>query len=158
MADLFPNFNYFKSRCPPKAEDSAWAHCDVVEGKMVCKLCQKCIGGGGILRCNVTPCDAPKAVLGLVRAEYLAKPKNFEETKAREKAIQDEIARKREIVEMLRESGYENDIQDSTPIPSTNNPFHYVPPVGKRSKPTKKPNLMSYFSSTTNPTATASMS
>ena len=133
---------------PPKSKDSAWVNCDVIDGKMVCKLCRKCIGGGGILRLkhhlagirgNVTACDAPNAVLGPVTAEYLVKLEKFEEIKAREKAIQDEIARKREIVEMLRESGYENDeydIQDSTSIPSTNNPFHYVPPVGKRSNPT----------------------
>jgi len=119
----------------PKAKDSAWVHCDVIDGRMVCKLCQKCIGGGGILRLkhhlagirgNVTPCDAPNVVLGPIRAEYLAKLEKFEETKAREKAIQDEISRKREIVEMMRESGYENeeyDIQDSTSVLSTNNPF-----------------------------------
>ena len=92
---------------PPKAKDSAWVHCDVIDGKMVCKLCRKYIGGGGILRLkhhlaairgNVMPCDAPNAVLGPVRAEYLVKLEKFEETKAREKAIQDEIARKREIV------------------------------------------------------------
>ena len=34
----------------PKTKDSAWAHCDVVDGKMICKFCEKCIGGGGILR------------------------------------------------------------------------------------------------------------
>ena len=136
---------------PPKAKDSAWAHCDVVEGNMVCKLCQNCIGGGGItrlkhhlagIRGNVMPCDAPNVVLVLIRVEYLANLENFEQTKTREKAIQDEISRKREIVKMLRESGYENDeydIQDTASIPSTNNPFHYVPPVGKRSTQQRNP-------------------
>ena len=66
----------------PKAKDSAWVHCDVIDGKMVCKLCQKCIGGGGILRLKhhlagirgqVKPCDAPNEVIGPVRAEYLVK-------------------------------------------------------------------------------------
>jgi len=163
-------FQLFQVKMAPKAKDSAWVHCDVIDGKMVCRFCQKCIGGGGILRLkhhlagirgNVTPCDAPNVVLGPIRAEYLAKLEKFEETKAREKAIQDEISRKREIVEMMRESGYENeeyDIQDSSSIPSTNNPFQYVPPVGKRSNPTKRPNLMSYFSSNANPTTTASAS
>ena len=70
-------FQLFQVKMPPKAKDSAWAHFDVVEGKMVCKLFQKCIGGGGILRLKqhlagirgqVKPCDAPKEVLGSVRA------------------------------------------------------------------------------------------
>ena len=133
---------------PPKAKDNAWVHCDVIDGKMVCKICRKCIGGGGILRLkhhlagirgNVTPCDAPNVVLGPIRAKYLAKLEKFEETKAREKAIQDEIARKRELIDMMRQSGYDDcEIQDSTSIPSTNDPFHYVPPVGQKSKPTKR--------------------
>ena len=70
-------FQLFQVKMPPKAKDSAWVHCDVIDGKMVCRFCQKCIGGGGILRLkhhlagirgNVTPCDAPNAVLGPIRA------------------------------------------------------------------------------------------
>ena len=66
----------------PKTKDSAWAHCDVVDGKMICKFCEKCIGGGGILslkqqfvgiRGQVKPCDAPNEVTSPIRAIYLAK-------------------------------------------------------------------------------------
>src|SRR5690606_22055927 len=81
----------------------------------------------------------------------------FYEDKAREKAIQDEIARKRELMEamnLMKESGYDDyEIQDSTSIPSTNDPFHYVHPsvgVGQPSKGTKRPNIQSYFSSSAN--------
>ena len=118
----------------PKGKDSAWAHCDVIDGKMICKLCHKSIGGGGILRLKqhlarvrgqVKPCDAPKELLGPIRAEYIAKLEKFYEDKAREKAIQDEIARKRELVEamnLMKESGYDDyEIQDST---SMIYPFH----------------------------------
>ena len=118
----------------PKAKDIAWAHCDVVDGNIICKFCEKSIRGGGILglkqhlagiRGQVKPCDAPNEVIGPITAEYLAKFEKFEETKAREKAIQDEIARKRELIETLRQSGYDDyDIQDSTSIPPTNDPFH----------------------------------
>eukprot|EP00253_Pinus_taeda_P017834 PITA_17834 len=99
----------------PKGKDSAWDHCDVIDGKMTCKLCHKSIGGGGILRLKqhlvgirgqVKPCDAPNAVLGPIRAEYISKLEKFYEDKAREKAIQDDIARKRELLEAMKESGY----------------------------------------------------
>jgi len=147
----------------PKGKDSAWVHCDVIDGKMICKLCHKSIGGGGILRLKqhlagirgqVTPCGAPNAVLGPIRAEYIAKLEKFYEDKAREKAIQDEIARKRELIEAMKESGYDDyEIQDSTSIPSTNDPFHYVHPsvgLGQPSKGTKRGNIQSYFSSSAN--------
>ena len=61
----------------PKAKDSAWAHCDVVDGKMICKFCEKSIGGGGIsrlkqhlagIRGQVKPCDAANEPIGPVRA------------------------------------------------------------------------------------------
>jgi hypothetical protein len=148
----------------PKGKDSAWAHCDVIEGKMICKLCHKSIGGGGILRLKqhlagvrgqVKPCDAPKELLGPIRAKYIAKLEKFYEDKAREKAIQDEIARKRELMEtmnLMKQSGYDDyEIQDSTSIPSTNDPFHYVhPSFGQPSKGTKRTNIQSYFSSSAN--------
>ena len=91
----------------PKVNDSAWAHCDVIDGKMICKFCNKPIGGGGILklkqhlvgiRGQVKPCEAPNEVLGPVRVEYLSKFEKFKENKAREKAIQEEIVRKSEIL------------------------------------------------------------
>jgi len=153
----------FQANMAPKGKDSAWAHCDVIDGKMICKLCHKPIGGGGILRLkqhlagirgNVKPCDAPNAMLGPIRAEYITKLEKMYEDKAREKAIQDEIARKRELIEAMKESGYDDyEIQDSTSIPSTNDPFHYVHPsvtVGQPSKGTKRSNIQSYFSSSAN--------
>lgn len=124
---------------------------------MICKFCDTSIGGGGILkskqhlvgiRGQVKPREAPNEVSGLVRAEYLSKFEKFEENKAREKAIQDEIARKRELLEAMKESGYDDyEIQDSSSIPSTNDPFHYVPPLCQQSKGTKRTNIQSYFSS-----------
>ena len=153
----------FQANMAPKGKDSAWAHCDVIDGKMICKLCHKSIGGGGILRLKqhlagirgqVKPCDAPNALLGPIRVEYISKLENFYEDKAREKAIQDDIARKRELFEAMKESGYDDyEIQDSTSIPSTNDPFHYVHPsvgIGQPSKGTKRANIQSYFSSSAN--------
>ena len=34
---------------PPKAKDT-WTHCDMIDGKMICKYCQKFVAGGGIYR------------------------------------------------------------------------------------------------------------
>ena len=51
----------------------------------------------------------------------------------------------------MKESGYDDyEIQDSTSIPSTNDPFHYVHPsvgVGQPSRGPKRQNIQSYFSS-----------
>eukprot|EP00253_Pinus_taeda_P027736 PITA_27736 len=145
----------------PKGKDSAWAHYDVIDGKKICSLCHKPIGGGGILRLKqhlagirgqVTPCGAPNVVLGPIRAEYISKLERFYEDKAREKSIQDDIARKRELLEAMKESGYDDyEIQDSTSIPSTNDPFHYVHlSCGQPSKGTKRTNIQSFFSSSAN--------
>ena len=135
-----------------KVKESAWDHFDVIDGKMICKFCNKSIGGGDIhklkqhlagIRGQVKPCDAPNEVLGPIRAEYLSKFEKFEETKTKEKAIQDEIARTRQIIEAMKESGYDDyEIQDSSSIPFTNDPFHYVPPsLGQQSKGTTRPNI-----------------
>ena len=67
---------------PPKGKDTTWAHCDMIDGKMICKYCQKSIAGGGIYRFkqhlagiggHVKPCGAPNEVIGHIRAEYLQK-------------------------------------------------------------------------------------
>jgi len=67
---------------PPKAKDTAQAHCDMIDGKMFCKYHQKSIEGGGINRFkqhlvgiggHVKPCGAPNKVIGHIRAEYLQK-------------------------------------------------------------------------------------
>ncbi len=61
----------------PKSKDNAWTHCYLIDGKMICKFCNKPIGGGGVLRLKqhlagirgqVNPCEEPNEVLGLVRA------------------------------------------------------------------------------------------
>ena len=66
----------------PKGKDTAWAHCDMIDGKMICKYCQKSIARGGIYRFkqhlariggHVKPCGAPNEVIGHIRAEYLQK-------------------------------------------------------------------------------------
>ena len=67
---------------PPKTRDTAWAHCDMIDGKMICKYCQKSIQGEGINRFkqhlagiggHVNPCGAPNEIIGHIRAEYLQK-------------------------------------------------------------------------------------
>ena len=67
---------------PPKAKGTAWAHCDMIDGKMICKYCQKSIVGGGIYRFkqhftgiggHVKPCGAPNEVIGHIWVEYLQK-------------------------------------------------------------------------------------
>ena len=35
---------------PPKGKDTAWAHFDMIDGKMICKYCQKSIAGVGIYK------------------------------------------------------------------------------------------------------------
>ena len=67
---------------PPKAKDTTWAHCDKIDGKMICKYCQKSIVGGGIYRfkqhlagigSHVKPCGTPNELIGHIREEYLQK-------------------------------------------------------------------------------------
>ena len=69
---------------PPKARDTAWAHCDMINGKMIYKYCQKSIQRGGINRFkqhlagiggHEKPCAAPNEIIANIRAEYL---QNFE--------------------------------------------------------------------------------
>ena len=33
---------------PPKVKDTSWAHCDMIDGKVICKYCEISIAGGGI--------------------------------------------------------------------------------------------------------------
>ena len=67
----------FQVKMAPKAKDSAWVHCDVIDGKLTCNFCDKSIGGGAILRLKqhlagirgqVKPCEVPNEVLGPIRA------------------------------------------------------------------------------------------
>ena len=54
----------------------------MIDGKMICKYCQKSIAGGGIYRFkqhlvgiggHVKPCGAPNEVIGHIREKYLQK-------------------------------------------------------------------------------------
>jgi len=69
---------------PPKARDITWAHCDMIDAKMLYKYCQKSIQGGVINRFkqhlvgiggHVKPCGAPNEIIRHFRIEYL---QNFE--------------------------------------------------------------------------------
>jgi hypothetical protein len=123
----------------PKAKDAAWVHAEVVEGNMCCKYCQKCIkerggGRGGIRRLKehlvgikgqVKSCEAPLEVIGHIRQEMKKVLNDYQQDKAREKAIQAEIGRKRATNPTF-------DYEDSPSLHSTGvrhrDPFHYVPP------------------------------
>lgn len=99
------------------------------------------------IRGQVKPCQAPKRVIGDIRAEYLTKFEKFEENKATDKATQEEIARKKEILQAMRDVWYDDFvIQDSSSIPSINGPFHYVLAFGsynqgQQSKGKKRMNI-----------------
>lgn len=61
---------------PPKAKDTTWAHCNMIDGKMICEYCQKSIEGGGINRFkqplarigrHVKPSGVPNEVIGHIK-------------------------------------------------------------------------------------------
>jgi hypothetical protein len=71
----------------------------------------------------------------------------FEEEKARQKEINDEIGRKRQLAAAMRASA-SVEFEGSSSIPSTNvmDPFRYVPPPPELDRqPKKKKNIQSYF-------------
>jgi hypothetical protein len=97
-------------------------------------------GGGGIhrlkehlvgVRGQVKSCEAPLDVIGPIREEMQKVLNDYQEEKAREKAIQAEIGRKR-VVAQMRAANPTFDYEDSPSIHSTGvrnrDPFHYVPP------------------------------
>ena len=55
LAEFFLNgifiskFQLFQVKMAPKAKDSAWVHCDVIDGKMVCKLVENVLEVGVFL-------------------------------------------------------------------------------------------------------------
>ena len=108
---------------------------------MHCKFCQRkiregkeCLGSinrlkqhlAGI-RGQITPCTSPE--IGEIRKQLLASFEKFKEDKARQKDIQAEIGRKREIQKMIAANPH-YDFEGSSSIPETDasNPFRYVPP------------------------------
>lgn len=73
-------FQIFLLSMPPKGKDNAWAHCDVIDGKMICKFFQKIYWRRGYLRLRqhlagirsrAKPCDATKEVIGSVSENTL---------------------------------------------------------------------------------------
>lgn len=128
----------------PKTRDPAWAYVEMVESSMHCKFCHRLIkdGPGGInrlklhlagIRGQITPCESPE--LGEVRQAMFASIEKFKQDKARQKEIQAEIGRKREIQRMMASNPH-YDFEDSCSIPQTNasNPFRYVPPSQDKGK------------------------
>jgi len=122
----------------PRAKDAAWAYVEMVDSQMHCKFCHKKIkeGPGGInrlkqhlagIRGQITPCTSTE--IGEIRQNLLASFEKFKEDKARQKEIQDEIGRKREIQKMMATNPH-YDFEGSSSIPQTEapNPFRYVPP------------------------------
>eukprot|EP00253_Pinus_taeda_P032515 PITA_32515 len=130
----------------PKTRDPAWAYVEMVESSMHCKFCHRLIkdGPGGInrlklhlagIRGQITPCESPE--LGEVRQAMLANIEKFKQDKARQKEIQAEIGRKREIQRMMASNPH-YDFEDSCSIPqaqtNASNPFRYVPPSQDKGK------------------------
>ena len=122
----------------PKAKDPAWAHADVVDGVMYCK---KLIKGGGIYRLKqhlaaingqVKAYEAPLDVIGQIRADMKEYFKKFEETKARQREIEEEVGKKRRLAEMMGGTYASGSNEGSSSIPSTDlqDPFQYVAPFG----------------------------
>jgi hypothetical protein len=110
-------------------------------------------GGGGIhrlkqhlagIRGQVAPCKAPLEEIGHIRLELQNQFEKFEEDKARQKEINVEIGRKRQLATMRANPSVE--FEGSSSIPSTNvrDPFRYVPPPHEI-QPKKKKNIQSYF-------------
>ena len=78
----------------PKSKDAAWAHAEVVEGKIYCRYCKKLIKGGGIhrlkqhlagIRGNVAPCEADSEVIGEIRLELLQQFEQYEVEKTNQR-------------------------------------------------------------------------
>ena len=122
----------------PKAKDSAWAHADVVDEVMYCK---KLIKGGGIyklkrhlatIKGQVKACEAPLDVIGQIRADMQEQFKKFEESKARQREIEEEVRKKRRLAEMMGGTYASGSIEGSSFIPSTDlrDHFQYVAPSG----------------------------
>ena len=133
FSDCFPS-----QKMAPRAKDPAWAYVEMVDSQMHCKFCHRKIkeGPGGInrlkqhlagIRGQITPCTSED--IGEIRQNLLASFEKFKEDKARQKEIQDEIGRKREIQKMMATNTH-YDFEGSSSIPQTEapNPFRYVPP------------------------------
>eukprot|EP00253_Pinus_taeda_P004648 PITA_04648 len=109
----------------------------MVDSQMHCKFCHRKIkeGPGGInrlkqhlagIRGQITPCTSPE--IGEIRKDLLANFEKFKEDKARQKELEVEIGRKRNIQKMIATNPH-FDFESSYSIPCTDasNPFRYVP-------------------------------
>jgi len=94
----------------PRARDPASAYVEMVDSQMQCKFRHRKIkeGPGGInrlkqhlagIRGQITPCTSPE--IGEIKKNLLASFEKFKEDKARQRDIQAEIGRKREIQKMM---------------------------------------------------------
>ena len=130
-----------QSTMAQKAKDPTWVHVDVVEEEMYCKYCKKLIKGGGIFRLKqhlaaikgqVKACEAPLDVIGQIRADMQEQFKKFEETKARQREIEEEVAKERRLAEMMGGTYALGSNEGSSSIPSIDlrDPFQYVAPSG----------------------------
>eukprot|EP00253_Pinus_taeda_P003562 PITA_03562 len=122
----------------PRARNPARAYVEMVDSQMQCKFCHRKIkqGPGGInkmkqhlagIRGQITPCNSPE--IGEIRKQLLANFEKFKEDKARQREIEAEIGRKREIQKMMATNpNYDFEGSSSIPQTDTSNPFRYVPP------------------------------
>ena len=81
---------------------------------------------------QVKTCEAPLDVIGRIRADMQEHFKKFEESKARKIEIEEEVRKKRRLVEMMGGTYAPGSNEGSSSIPSTNfrDPFQYVAPSG----------------------------
>ena len=130
---------FILSEMAPKEKDSAWAHADVVDRVMYCKYCKKLIKGGGIFRLKqhlatikgqVKACQVPLDVIGQIRDDTQKQFKKFEESKARQREIEEEVGKKRRLAEMMGGTYAPGSIKGSSSIPSIDlrDPFQDVAP------------------------------
>lgn len=150
----------------PRVRDVAWAYVEMVDSQMHCKFCHRKIkeGPGGInrlkqhlagIRGQITQCELDE--IGEIRKELLANFEKFKEEKARQKELEAEIGRKRNIQKMLATNPL-FDFEGSSSISCTDasNPFRYVPPslefIQEKGKGKMKKkgdmNIKSYFTVT----------
>jgi len=117
----------------PRVKDVPWAYVEMVDSQIHCKFCQRKIkeGPGGInrlkqqlagIRGQITPCTSPE--IGEIRKELLVSFEKFKEDNARQKELEAEIGRKREIQKMMATNPH-YDFEGSSSIPHTDasNPF-----------------------------------
>lgn len=125
------------------------------------QICHKKVkgGGGGIhtlkqhlasIRGQIVPCAAPPKQTGDIK-ELLEKFEKFEEDKARKKAIEVEIGRKRILKQMMADNpNFDYDGSSFILCIDASNPFRFVPPslesIQEKGKGIKKGGIKSYFS------------